>query len=66
MDDDLPAARAAIQRAIECTDDATLREHLRAIDEGLLELTSEKDATVARTQDEPPSGDNWSPSSPRS
>lgn len=58
MSDDLAAARAAIQRATARTDDASRREHLRAIDEGLLEVTNEKAPTAARTQDEPPHGDD--------
>lgn len=58
MGDDLAAARAAIERAIELTDDPTLREHLRSIHEGLMELSNETEPVDSTTQAVPPDGDN--------
>ncbi|NHN42701.1 hypothetical protein G9C85_13830 [Halorubellus sp. JP-L1] len=62
MDEDLAPAQAAIERAIERTDDPTLREHLRSLDEGLTAVATDGEAgdgteTDAKTQDEESRGD---------
>lgn len=41
MIDQLSVARQSIQRASETTDNATVREQLDSLDEGLMELTEE-------------------------
>jgi hypothetical protein len=58
MDEDLAAARAAIERAIERADDSTLREHLRSVSEGLRDLTNEVEPPESTTRGEAPDGDD--------
>lgn len=52
MVDQLSRARAAVQRASDEVDDATLRNHLDSLDEGLMEQTE-----AAKTESDEPDGD---------
>lgn len=58
MPDHLDSARDAVQRASEETDDETVREQLRSIDEGLVELTERSETTDdgVKTSGEHPHG----------
>lgn len=59
MAEELSRARDAIQRASEHADDSTVREQLRSIDEGLMEMThSEKQTLRAKTSGNVPDGDD--------
>lgn len=65
MTDELAAARKAVQRASETVDDASIREQLRSIDEGLMEMTESEGGTTdsggetpAKTQGDVPHGEN--------
>lgn len=59
MNDNLASARDAVQRAGDATDDATVREQLRSIDEGLMEMTESEEAPEgeASTTGDHPHGD---------
>lgn len=58
MAEELSAARDAIQRASGTVDDATIREQLDSIDEGLMEMTVDAEGTPAKTEGDVPHGEN--------
>jgi len=60
MAEELAEARDAVQRASETVDDASIREQLQSIDEGLMELTESKSSadSAAKTESDVPHGDD--------
>lgn len=60
MADRLASARDAVRRASDETDDATVREQLRSIDEGLRELTEDEGPVDVgpSTEGDEPHGDD--------
>lgn len=58
MAEELSEAREAIQRASEVADDATVREQLDSIDEGLMEMTEHPGDGPAKTAGDVPHGEN--------
>lgn len=59
MADDLSRARDAVRRAADAADAAEVREQLRSIDEGLMELTesSTEEGSPAKTAGDVPDGE---------
>lgn len=60
MPEHLDSARHAVQRASEETDDPTVREQLRSIDEGLKEMTHHSETTddgVSTSGEDPHGGE---------
>lgn len=65
MEDELARARAALQRASDETDDPTVREQLRSLDEGVMELVGgEKTEATPAEGDPADAGDETTEAAP--